>query len=45
MVLYIWDDKRLIQGPLTTYWAYPQDFDVRLNGATTVKPDYMPPFN
>ena len=44
MVLYIWDDKRMIQQPLTTYWAFPADFDVRLSGATTTKPDYMPPF-
>jgi hypothetical protein len=44
LILYIWDDKRLIQQPLTTWWAYPADFDVRLSGATTTKPDYMPPF-
>jgi hypothetical protein len=45
MILYIWDDRRMIYQPLTTYWAYPADFDIRLSGATTTKPDYMPPFN
>lgn len=45
MVLYIWEDSRLTQGTLTTYWGYPEDFDVRLNGATTEKPYYMPPFD
>lgn len=44
MILYIWDDKRMMQQPLTTYWALPADFDVRLSGAITTKPDYMPPF-
>lgn len=44
LVLYIWNDGRMIFEPLVTYWAYPEDFDVRLRGATTVKPDYMPPF-
>lgn len=44
LVLYIWDDGRMVQKPLVTYWAYPEDFDVRLRGATTIKPEYMPPF-
>ena len=26
-----------------TNWAYAEDFDVRKRGASTVKPDYMPP--
>jgi hypothetical protein len=34
----------MIGDPLSTYWAYPFDFDVRLKGASVFKPDYMPPF-
>lgn len=45
MVLYIWEDNRVIHGDLVTYWGYNYDFDVRLHGATTVQPDYMPPFD
>jgi hypothetical protein len=41
-ILYLWYDNRIGGGPLTTYWAYPADFDVRLHGAVTYKPDYMP---
>ncbi len=43
-VLYLWYDGRMIGDPLSTYWAYPVDFDVRLKGASVFKPDYMPPF-
>ena len=44
-VLYGWDDGRMIQQPLSTFWGYPEDFDVRLHGATEYKPYYMPPFD
>lgn len=45
-VLYEWVDTRLAPtGKLTTIWGLPEDFDVRLHGATIDKPDYMPPFD
>lgn len=45
MILYDWNDGRMIKRPLVTYWASPADFDVRLQGAMDYKPDYMPPFD
>ena len=46
MVLYSWSDGRQSSGgKLVTAWANPEDFDVRLLGATIIKPDYMPPFD
>ncbi len=44
-VLYEWDDGRDIHNPLITYWGSLPEFDVRLQGATVEKPDYMPPFD
>ena len=45
-VLYDWM-KGIIEGrpSLSTSWARPVDFDVRLRGAIIDKPDYMPPFD
>lgn len=45
MVLFEWDDRRDLNGPLVTGWGTLADFDVRQRGATTDKPDYMPPFD
>jgi hypothetical protein len=45
MVLFEWDDRRELNGPLVTGWGTLADFDVRQRGATTDKPDYMPPFD
>lgn len=44
-VLYDWNDGRQAMQPLVTLWGEPEDFDVRLRGATTEKPYYMPPFD
>lgn len=41
-ILYLWYDGRMTMGPLETYWARPEDFDIRLHGAMTYKPGYMP---
>ena len=45
MVLYEWNDGRMANLPLVTSWGRPEDFDVRLRGATIEKPYYMPPFD
>ena len=44
-VLFEWDDRRDMNGPLITTWGSLEEFDVRLQGATDIKPDYMPPFD
>ena len=44
-VLYDWNDGRPAMLPLVTIWGEPEDFDVRMRGATTEKPYYMPPFD
>jgi hypothetical protein len=44
-VLFEWDDGRDIGKSLITYWGSLEEFDVRLQGATDIKPDYMPPFD
>ncbi len=31
-------------GPTQSDWVRAKDLDVRKRGASTVKPDYMPPF-
>jgi hypothetical protein len=41
-VLFLWFDGRLVHNPLSTYWARPYDFDIRLQDVSLDKPDYMP---
>lgn len=41
-VLFLWFDGRLVHNPLSTYWARPYDFDIRLQGVILDKPNYMP---
>lgn len=44
-LVYMWDDKRDYGDKLTVYWADDVDIDIRLEGASTKKPPYMPPFD
>ncbi len=45
-LLYSYNEKEYVAGEQVaeTHWVHAGDLDVRRRGATTVKPDYMPPF-